>query len=138
MQNLLSNFKKGWENIYKIITNIDCHGKLEEKNITEDDCLAYCVNDIFEDNYRKYIASAYNDIIINQNNFLRPLIDYNANNEYLHIYSYKINKDINIQRATKKQIVSFNNNLYNSFNNLIYSFCYRNYFKENGDVYYLN
>ena len=140
MKYLFNNFKKGWEKIYKDISNYDCHGKLQPKNITEDDCLAYCLNDNSEDDYGKYIASAYNDIIIYQNNFLKPLIDINANNEYLYIYSNQIQKEIIVQRASKKEIVSFsiNNNLYKSFNNLIYSFWYRNCFKENGEVYYLN
>ena len=140
MKNLFNNFQKGWQNIYKDLTNYDCNEKLPPKNITEDDCLAYCLNDNFENNYGKYIASAYNNIIIYQNSFLKPLIDVNANNEYLYIYSSQIYKDIIVQKATKKQIVSFNinNNLYKSFNSLIYSFCYRNCFKENGDVYYLN
>jgi len=139
MQNLFNHFKKGWEKIYKEISNYDCKGKLKPKIITEDDCLAYCLNDNSENDYGKYIASAYSDIIKYQNKFLEPLIDINANNDYLYIYSNQINKKIIVQRATKKEIVSFNinNNLYKSFDNLIYSFCYRNCFKENGDVYYL-
>ena len=43
--------KKGWENIYKDISNYDCNGKLPAKKITEDDFLAYCLNDDWEDNY---------------------------------------------------------------------------------------
>ena len=51
MIRLFALFKKGWHNIYKYLSNYDCHGKLLEKDITENDCLAFCLNDNFEDNY---------------------------------------------------------------------------------------
>jgi hypothetical protein len=140
MEKLFNNFTKGWNNIYKNLSNYDCHGKLPEKNITEKDCLAFCLNDNLEDNYGKYIATAYKDFITYQNNFLKPLIENNGNNEYLYPYSLVIKKEIIAQRATKKELVSLNisNEIYNSFEDLIYAFSYRNCFKENGDVYYLN
>ena len=140
MKKLFKMFTKGWNNIYKELSNYDCHGRLPEKKITENDCLAFCLNDNLEDNYGKYIASAYKDFITYQNDFLKPLIENNSNIEYLHQYSFVIKKEIIVQRATKKELVSLNisNDIYNSFEDLIYSFYYRNCFKENGDVYYLN
>ena len=55
-------------------------------------------------------------------------------------YSFVIKKEIIAQRATKKELVSLNisNDIYNSFEELIYSFYYSNCFKEYGDVYYLS
>ena len=140
MKSLFEAFKKGWENIYKDLSNYDCNGKLPEKNITENDSLAYCLNDILENDYGKYIANAYKDFITVQNNFLKPLIENNAINEYLYPYSMTINKEIIVQRATEKELVSLDisNNIYDSFEDLVYAFSYRNCFKENGDVYYLN
>ena len=140
MKELFNNFTKGWNNIYKKLSNYDCHGKLPEKNISEMDCLAFCLNDNLEDNYGKYIATAYKDFITYQNNFLKPLIENNGNNEYLYPYSLVIKKEIIVQRATQKELVSLDisNDIYNSFEDLIYAFSYRNCFKENGDVYYLN
>ena len=122
------------------MSNYDNHGKLPEKNITEDDSLAYYLNDILEDNYGKYIATAYKDFITYQNSFLMPLIENNAINEYLYPFSITIKKEIIAQRATKKELVSLkiDNDIYKSFKDLIYTFSYRNCFKENGDIYYLN
>eukprot|EP00833_Pecoramyces_ruminatium_P007874 jgi/Orpsp1_1/1181906/evm.model.c7180000079088.1 len=74
MRILFINFKNGWEKIYKRLSNYDCHGQLPEKNITENDCLAYILNDNLEDGYGKYIATAYKDMITYQNEFLKPLI----------------------------------------------------------------
>jgi hypothetical protein len=140
MKKLFNNFKKGWENIYQKLSNYDCHGKLPEKNITENDCLAYCLNDNLEDNYGKYIATAYKDFITYQNGFLKSLIENNSNNEYLYTYSNQIKKEIIVQRANKKEIVTLNinNDIFESFEDLIYTFSYRNCFKENGDVNYSN
>lgn len=141
MQRLFIQFQKGWNNIYKNLSNFDCHGKLPEKNITENDCLAFCLNDNFEDNYGKYIATAYKDFITYQNNFLKALIENNENKEYLFPYSNIIKKEIKVQKATPKETVSlnvFNNSYYDSFDDFIYSFSYRNFFKEDGSVNYIN
>ena len=140
MKKLFSNFKKGWENIYNDLSNYDCHGQLPPKNINENDCLAYCLNDNLEDDYGKYIATAYKDIITYQNSFLKPLIENNSNNEYLYPYSNQIKKEIIVQRASEKEVVSLKikNDIFESFENLIYCFSFRNCFKENGDIYYLN
>ena len=140
MKKLFNDFKKGWEKIYKNLSNYDCHGQLPEKNITEDDCLAYCLNDNLEDNYGKYIATAYKDFITYQNNFLKSLIENNINNEYLYEYSNQIKKEIIVQRAKKEEIVSLEieNELFDSFEDLVIFFSYRNFFNENGNINYLN
>ncbi len=140
MKKLFNNFKKGWEKIYNDLSNYDCHGQLPPKNINENDCLAYCLNDNLEDDYGKYIATAYKDIITYQNSFLKPLIENNSNNEYLYPYSNQIKKEIIVQRASEKEVVSLKikNDIFESFENLIYCFSFRNCFKENGDIYYLN
>ena len=140
MEKLFNNFKIGWKNIYKKLSNYDCHGKLPEKNITEEDCLAFCLNDNFEDNYGKYIATAYKDFITYQNNFLKNLIENNSNKEYLYCYANQIKKEIKAQHASPNEVVSLDisNNYYDSFEDLIYSFSYRNCFEKNGTVNYIN
>ena len=142
MKKLFEKFKKGWKNIYKNLSNYDCADPLPEKNITEDDCLAYCLNDNLENDYGKYIATAYKDFITYQNEFLKPLIENNSNNEYLYPYSNQIKKAIIVQNASKKEIVTLNiknkNDIFQSFDDLINTFSFRNCFKENGDVHYLN
>ena len=140
MKRLFALFKKGWHNIYKYLSNYDCHGKLLEKDITENDCLAFCLNDNFEDNYGKYIATAYKDFITYQNNFLKNIIDNNAQKEYLIPFKNQIQKEVKAQRASPNEIVSLdiNDNFYDSFEDLIYSFSYRNCFMENGNINYIN
>ena len=140
MKRLFAKFKEGWKNIYKTLSNYDCHGKLPEKNITEDDCLAFCLNDNLEDNYGKYIATAYKDFITYQNTFLKNIIENNANKEYLFSYFNQIKKEIKVQQVTQNEVVSLdiNNIIYKSFEDLIYSFAYRNCFLENGSINHIN
>jgi hypothetical protein len=140
MKRLFDRFKVGWKNIYKRLSNYDCHGQLTPKKITEKECLAYVLNDNLEDNYGKYIATAYKDFITYQNEFLKPLIKNNNNYEYLYPYSSQINKEIIVQRANKNEIVSLDiqNDLFNSFKDLIYTYSYRNFVNENGNINFLN
>lgn len=140
MKKLFNDLKKGWKNIYKELSNYDCHGKLPEKMITEDDCLAYCLNDNKEDGYGKYIANAYKDFITYQNNFLKNLIENNSSIEYLYPYSKIFKKEIIVQRSTPKEMISLviQNDNYSSFEGIIYSFTYRDCFNFKGDVNYLN
>ena len=125
MGQLFESFQKGWEKIYKKLTNYDCHGDLPPKNITKEDCLAYVLNDNFEDGYGKYIASAYKTIITCQNEFLSRLISNHP-------------KKIIVQKASPKEIVSFTikNDLFNSFDDIISVFSNRNYSYENGKFDY--
>eukprot|EP00833_Pecoramyces_ruminatium_P010934 jgi/Orpsp1_1/1184966/evm.model.c7180000091747.1 len=140
MRVLFNNFKKGWKNIYKRLSNYDCHGRFPPKNITENDCLAYCLNDNLEDGYGKYIATAYKDFITYQNEFLKPLVKTNLKYDYLYPYSNHIEKAIIVQKASKNEIVSLDiqNDIFESFKDLIFTFSYRNYIKENGTINFLN
>ena len=137
MEKLFRNFQEGYQNISSKLTNYDCRGILDEKKIiTEDDCLAYCLNDNIEikNDYGIYIAAIYKVLITYQNEFLNGLIKNKNNNEYLYIYSEQIQKNIIIQKAKKNEIVSLDisNSQYDTFENLIYSFSYRNCFNEDG------
>ena len=141
MKILFESFQKSWEKISAKLTNYDCRGELsDKKTISENDCLAYFLNDNFENDYGIYIATIYKVFITYQNDFLKDLVKNKSNNEYLHLYSNQIKREIIIQKAKKYEIVSLDisNSLYKSFDNLIYSFSYRNCFNEDGTINYLN
>jgi len=140
MKILFNNFKKGWEKIYKNLSNYDCHGRLPPKNITEEDCIAYCLNDNLVDNYGKYIATTYKDYITYQNEFLKPLVNNDPYHEYLYPYSKQLEKAIIVQKANRNEIVSLDikNDLFDSFVDIIYAFSFRNCIQPNGKVSYLN
>eukprot|EP00833_Pecoramyces_ruminatium_P010610 jgi/Orpsp1_1/1184642/evm.model.c7180000090364.1 len=139
MKKLFNNFRKGWKKIYKDLSNYDCHGKLKDKNISSKDCLAYILNDNIENNYGKYIATAYKDFITYQNEFFETLINKN-DKEYLNPYIHQIKKKIIVQNASPNEIVSLivDNELFDSFDELIYAYSYRKYNKINGKMNYNN
>jgi len=141
MKNLFEDFKKGWGKVYNILSNYDCRGRLPDKNITEDDCIAYCLNDNLENGYGKYIATVYKDFITYQNEFLKPLINKNPyKNEYLYPYSNQLEKKIVAQRASKNEIVTLDikNDMFDSFEDILNAFYYRNYIQANGKINYIN
>ena len=139
MKNLFTQFQKGWKNIYLTLSNYDCHGQLPPKNITEDDCLAFILNDTIEDNYGKYIATAYKDFITYQNEFLKPLIEDASNKPYLYPYINHIKKAIIIQNASEDEIISLDiqNKTFDSVDDLIISYSNRDCFGEDGQIIHM-
>ncbi|ORX42558.1 hypothetical protein BCR36DRAFT_587134 [Piromyces finnis] len=138
MKNLFVNFKKGWNSVYKILTNFDCHGGLTPKNIDENDCLAYVLNDTFEDGFGKYMATYYNDIISIHNEILKSLIPENNLKYYLKPFQNQTENYITVQDATYNEIISFNK-LYDSIKDVISVFSNNKYYKEqNGKLSYTN
>jgi len=144
MKKLFSTFsKKGWKKVYKNLSNYDCRGKLPVKNIKKDDCLAYVLNDNIENGYGKYISTIYKDFITYQKDFLEPLLSKKLDTkdkEYLHPYTYQIRKKIIVQNANPNEVVSLEvqNELFDSIDELIYAFSYRDFTIDNEKMNYIN
>jgi len=122
MKTLFKSFQKGWKKIYKKLPNYDCHGEMKPKWISKTDYLAYVLNDRYEDDYGKYIATAFKLIITSQNEFLTPLIsDENR---------------IIVQKANSKDIVTLQieNDNFDSFEDIICTFFFNriNNYSKNG------
>ncbi|OUM60841.1 hypothetical protein PIROE2DRAFT_13322 [Piromyces sp. E2] len=134
MKKLFKNFRKGWEKIHNDLSNYDCHGKLPVKNITSEDYLAYILNDNIENDFGKYIATAYKDFITYQNEFFSELLNI-KDKQYLNSYLNQIKKKIIVQNATSNEVVSLTveNEIFDSFDELIYAFSYRNGNKKDGN-----
>jgi len=140
MKKLFKKFKKGWEKVYDKLSNYDCQGKLPEKNITEDDCLAYILNDNHENGFGKYIATFYKDIITYQEMLLKPMIERKAFNDYLYPYAQQIENKMVVQKAGKQELMTFeiDNGLFSSFQDLVYAFSYRDCITQQGQLNYTN
>ena len=139
MKILFNDFKKGWGKVYDKFTNYDCHDILPPKMITERDRLAYLLNDNFEDDYGKYIASFYKDIITKQNKFLEPLL--RNDSDLNQGFSRQINrKKIIVQRADPNEIVSLKiqSPLFKSLRDIIYTYSTRNSHIESENPKYSN
>ena len=118
--------------------------KMEIKNLSKTDKLAFFLNDNNEPGYGMYIAAAYNNFINWQNGFLKYIIQFGAHNKYLNYYFDNMNKKSLVQEANSNQIlqVDYNNDFSDSylenFENLVNTFSRRNIFMKNGEINYLN
>jgi len=139
MKNLFIGFKETWENIYKILPRLDCNKKMKEKNITEEDSLDYILNDNVVNTNGRYIASAYKNFITIQNKFLKPFCEIKNSKDYLTPYIHQIKKEMMIQKCQINEIISFNveNEIIDSFDELVNAYSFRNCFNKNANLHYL-
>ena len=114
---------------------------MEEKSFSKSDKLAYFLNDANEVNYGMYIASAYQNFINWQNQFLQSIIDIGKDKKYLDFYVEELKKQIPIYEANSNQALSLNNCFSNSdytdFDELINVFTKRDIYNKDGTINYL-
>ena len=113
-----------------------------KKEFTKNDKLINFLNDANELNSGMYLASACQNFIQWQNEFLQPIVDANINNGILHKYVRDILKKIPVQEAKSEQIIlieeKFKQNNFVDFNDVIYGFSQRNIFGDNEKINYSN
>ena len=80
-----------------------------------------------------FLASAYENMIEWQNQFLDEIISNNNTNGILNSYIYQLEKEINIQNATEDEIININDNTKKIFYDLILSSSMRNIFDDKND-----
>ena len=142
------NFIKAWENIKSKAISYKCRNlnKVKEK-FSKNDMLINFLNDDQELNNGMYLASAFQNFIEWQNQFLQPILDANLKKGILNQYVNNISKKISVQEAKSEQIIDIeerfknkenNKNNYIDFNDIIYSFSERNIFDNDGKINYSN
>ena len=80
-----------------------------------------------------FLASAYENMIEWQNQFIDVIISKNNRSGILNNYIYQLEKEINIQDATEDEIVNINDNTYDTLYDLILSSSMRNIFEDKND-----
>jgi len=80
-----------------------------------------------------FLASAYENMIEWQNQFIDVIISKNNTSGILNSYIYQLEKEINIQDATEDEIVNINDNTYDTLYDLILSSSMRNIFDDKND-----
>jgi len=86
-----------------------------------------------------FLASAYENMVEWQNQFLDEIISNNNTNGILNSYIYQLEKEINIQDATEDEIININDNTKKIFYDLILSSSMRNIFEDkNNKINYRN
>ena len=137
------NFIEAWDNIKSEAVKYKCRDLMEiKKEFTKNDKLINFLNDANELNSGMYLASACQNFIQWQNEFLQPIVDANINNGILHKYVRDILKKIPVQEAKSEQILlieeKYKQNNFVDFNDVIYGFSQRNIFGDNEKINYSN
>ena len=138
-----NNFIEAWEHIKSKATKYLCRPDMAIKEgFNKNDKLINFLNDVNELNNGLYLASACQNFITWQNEFLKPIVDANINNGILHNYVKNISKKIGVQEAKPEQIVLIEERLkqnnYVDFEDVIYAFSKRNIFGNDGKINYSN
>ena len=129
------NYKSLWNNYLskeiKKNINISFYSEKFKEELNGNERLSYYLNDNDEKGYGIFIKMGYQKFIEWQNCFLQPIIDSYKNiegktNNILKSYIPQIKKAINIQKATKRQVLlienCFNKKYFSSFNELLYAY----------------
>ena len=114
---------------YKCKVLIDINKGEKPLDITDESLLCYFLIDNGEKN-GLFLASAYEQLIDWQNEFIDEIISKNKMSGILNSYVPQLEKEINIQDATKYDIINIDENIYKNLNELISSCSMRNIFNK--------
>ena len=101
-----------------------------------DNALCYFLVDDGDKDGGMFLASAYQHLIEWQNLFINEIISKISMKGILNSYVSQLEQEINIEDATKEEILNINDNTYKTFNDLISVSTMRNIFGEKNKINY--
>ena len=137
-------FVKSWDEIkskvlkFKHILLRDLKKGEKPLDMTIDLPLSFFLVDDGEKEGGMFLASAYENMIEWQNNFIDIIIRNNKLNGIHNSYVSQLEQEVDIQNATKEEIIKIDNEIYKSFKDLIHSTANRNIFSKDDKIYYKN
>ena len=136
------NFTKSWNEIKNYAIKYKSHQKMPIKNLSSKDPIIYFLNDNCEEGNGMYIASACQNFISWQNDFLQKIINANICDGILNCYINNIKRKIPVQNAKAGQIIliesKFRKFSYEDLMDVIYTFSKRDIFNEDNSINYIN
>ena len=141
--NLFEAFIESWEVINNQAIQYKDYPKMDVKYLNEEDQLIYFLNDVNEQGYGMYLASAYQNFISWQNEFLQYIIDNGKDKINLSSYIDNMKRRIPIHNASENQTVlirgCFNEHPdYTNFEDCVNLFTKRKIFNKTGNINYSN
>ena len=144
-KNLVDKFKESWD---LIKTKLIGYGnKIWYKcidfaetpvDINSESSLNYFLVDDGEKGGGMFLASAYENMIYWQNNFLNLIIENNKISGPLNKYISQLEEEIDIQDALPEECLNIDESTYEYFNNLIIKYSMRNIFETDNKINYKN
>ena len=139
------NFIDAWDHIKSRAKKYKCRPQMEVKEgYSKKDKLINFLNDDGELYNGMYLASACQNFIEWQNEFLQPIVDANYFKGISHKYINNISNKVPLQEAKPEQIILIDEkfkksiNHYVDFIDLIYAFSNRKIFCDDGKIDYSN
>lgn len=134
---MFNEFIQIWEKIKESATKFQCNPDMEPITLSEGNSLDYFLNDNAEIGKGMYIASALQNFVSWQNNFLDKLIDALKNGGILHHYLDNLKKTIDVQNAKQNDVLNFDE-MEQKLIGQIFENSKRNIFKMENKVSYQN
>ena len=137
-------FIKSWDSIKATSIQYKCRVLRElEKGekpleMSMDNALYYYLVDDGDKEGGMFLAAAYQNFIIWQNNFINEVISKNDIKGILNPYVSKLEQEILVQDATKDEIIDINDKVYKTVNELISTHSMRNIFDKDNKINYKN
>jgi hypothetical protein len=133
--NRFKKFKDIWVYLKKYAIKFGCRDEMSPIDLDEYQYLAYFLNDDGEIGKGMYIAAAFQNFIIWQNQFLDSLIESLKQNGILHHYIENMGKNIDVQNAKKNEILNFDE-VNKKFIEIIFDNSKRNIYIDNDIINY--
>ena len=136
-KDMFTKFKKIWAYLKPYATKFGCREEMPQIDLDENKSIAHFLNDDGEICKGMYIASAYQNFITWQNQFLDELIGPLRQNGILHHFIKNMGKNIDVQNAKKNETLNFDK-INESFIETIFDNSKRNIFTQNNNINYSN
>ena len=136
-KDMFNKFKKNWVHLKKYATKFGCRDEMPPIDLDENKSIAYFLNDDGEIGKGMYIASAFQNFIKWQNQFLDNLMEPLRQNGILHHFIKNMGKNVDVQNAKKNEILNFDK-VNETFNEIIFDNSKRNIYTNNDKINYLN
>jgi hypothetical protein len=143
IDNYVKPFIKSWDMIKKKSVQYKCRilRDLDKKQspleMKIDNKLCYFLVDDGDKEGGMFLAAAYQHLIEWQNAFINIIIGKNNMNGILNSYVSQLEQEIDIQDATKEEIINIDDNTYQRLNELIFASSMRNIFTEENKISYI-
>ena len=139
--NIFEEFFKIWDEIKDKAIEYQSN-KLKNNNLSENDYLAYFLNDTYEPDYGMYIAAGYQYFIKLQNDFLNYIIEHGKDKPYLKLYFENMENKIPIYEANNNQILLlyqiYRTSEYKNLGEIVNTFTKRKIYNKDGSINYKN
>ena len=141
INNYIDPFIKSWDKIKDTSNQYKCrllrdYEKGEKPlDMKLENALCYFLVDD-GDKKGMFLASAYQNYILWQNNFINKILRKNEMTGILNSYKSQIEQEVEVQKATKDEILNIDDNTFKKLNELIVKYSKRNIFGDKNKIDY--